>query len=1444
MSPEGLPAARESAAPERRRIAVLVAGMHRSGTSAVARLLNLLGCDLPKTLMPAGIGNEAGHWESIAVSVLNDAILAAHGATWDDWRAIDPGWFETTDARAFRSRCLEVLAEEFGASPLFVLKDPRLCRLLPLWLPVLETAAIEPRVVIPVRNPFDVAASLQARNEMEPGFAQLLWLRHALDAEFGSRGVARVFVRYDEVLGDWRASVSSLGAALDLSWPRDVEEVASDVAAFLRPSLRHHDVPDSAVLDDQTVAGWIRETFAILDAACRDRHRPLDTAALDRVRTALGEADPLFRPVVERAREDVRRAVAHAEALSAEAGTVRAQCAELEAAIRSSEQELVSEREFVREREREILALRGDVERRDLVIAEREKMLAAASDLVAQCNLSLSEQRAVLSERDSTIARLEAALAHREAALAQREAALAQRDTALAQRDTAVAQRDTAVTQRDAAVSEHEIRLSLREDDLQQARQRGAELERALAERESAFALERRERDAEIAGLREDVEGLRRQRNVDAQVSESELARRAETIATLEATVIALRSSTSWRITAPLRFVRRMAGRVGSRPAFPPARAAGRTAAERRLMSGAGGSRATLRRLAEAVLPKRLVDRVVTWRVARTIVVPSGLFDSEWYLARNPDVRTKGADPVRHYLVHGWREGRDPHPQFSTSGYLDRYLDVRMAGSNPLVHYLLHGRAEGRSPRPDVWRPPSSLPSGDGARPPLSEPPDRTGSVERRPGTASTGLAGAAKARALRYIVARHGGDSAAAYGDLFDAAAGEAGDREADLERRLLARARSAAQRASAAEPEVSVVVPMFDNVLVTLACAVSVLEVGSRRPFELVIADDCSPDARAELFGTIGGCVRHVRQATNLGFLRNCNRAAAETRGACLVFLNNDTLVLPGWLDALIDLLDEHADVGLVGSKLLNADATLQEAGGIFWRDGSAWNYGRGQEPGLPEFNYRKEVDYVSGAAMALRRSVWDRLSGFDEAFAPAYCEDADLAFRVRAEGLSVVYQPRSEVFHLEGLSHGREIGTGIKAFQTVNQRKLHERWRAVLEEEHFDSGTDVVLARDRSRNRVRILVVDHYVPQWDRDAGSRTMHGFMKMLVERGFHVAFWPDNLHEDPEYTPALQDLGVEVIYSASYRNRFPEWFAERAGHTRYVLLSRPHVAEKYIGEVKQHPGVKVLYYGHDLHHRRMAGEYRLEPSESLMADIEAMRDCEYGIVRRADVSLYPSQEEVDVLRAALPSGVRVEPVPAYVFDEADLAAGAAALDRHMERGTAELLFVGGYRHGPNVDAVLWFAEAVMPELRRIATGVRFHIVGSNVPAAVAALAGPDIVVHGRVSDDALTRLYAEADLVVAPLRFGGGVKGKVVEAMAKGRPIATTSIGAQGIDDPEAMLFLGEDAGSFASAVRHALADRDEAVRRARRGLDFVRRHYTAEAVAASFASFMPELSV
>jgi GT2 family glycosyltransferase len=247
------------------------------------------------------------------------------------------------------------------------------------------------------------------------------------------------------------------------------------------------------------------------------------------------------------------------------------------------------------------------------------------------------------------------------------------------------------------------------------------------------------------------------------------------------------------------------------------------------------------------------------------------------------------------------------------------------------------------------------------------------------------------------------------------------------------------------------------------------------------------------------------------------------AAARGRQVVLLNNDTLVLPGWLEALLAPFGRDG-VGLVGAKLINWDGTLQEAGGIYWRDGSAWNFGRGGDVRAPAFNYLKDVDYCSGAAIALPRGVWDALGGFDEHYLPAYCEDADLAFRVRAMGLRCVYQPRAEVVHHEGRSHGRDVAAGVKAYQVANQAKLRERWAGALAG-HYDNAQNVLRARDRSFERPHILVIDHYVPKVDQDAGSRSVFSMIGALVESGWAVTFWPDNLHEDPDYTPLLQAMG-------------------------------------------------------------------------------------------------------------------------------------------------------------------------------------------------------------------------------------------------------------------------------------------------------------------------------
>jgi GT2 family glycosyltransferase/SAM-dependent methyltransferase len=658
-----------------------------------------------------------------------------------------------------------------------------------------------------------------------------------------------------------------------------------------------------------------------------------------------------------------------------------------------------------------------------------------------------------------------------------------------------------------------------------------------------------------------------------------------------------------------------------------------------------------------------------------------------------------------------------------------------------------------------------------------------------------------------------------------------------------LSARSRHLASIHYSREPDVSIVIPVFNNLCLTLTSIVSILENVGSTAIEIIIGDDASTDATRGTVGAIGGCVRLVRHETNRGFLHNCNQTAAHARGRIIVLLNNDTLVMPGWLEGLCQPLTADPKIGFTGSKLLNGDGTLQEAGGILWRDGSAWNFGRGGDPRAPEFNYLKDVDYVSGASIALRAETWQALGGFDPHFAPAYCEDSDLAFRVRAQGLRVVYAPASEVIHHEGRSHGRDVASGHKAHQVINNAKFLERWKSVLNAEHFDNGTNVLTARDRSGQKPHILVIDHYVPEYDRDAGSRTMMAFLRVFVDAGFQVSFWPDNLHRSPAYTEVLQAMGIEVIYGPSFVDKFDDWLSDRASVLKYVLLSRPHIAPRYLDALEYYPEIFTLYYGHDLHFKRLEQQYELSGDPGLVMEIEKVRAQELDICRRVSVPLYPTEPEVECLRGLLGPRTKAMAVPAYVFDHTRLAR-AATRTYLQERGQPEtLLFVGGFAHGPNADGVIWLVNEVMPIIARGRASPVLQVVGSGAPREVAELAGEHVRIVGRVSDEDLEALYARASVAVAPLRYGGGIKGKVIEAMAHGVPLATTSVGAQGIAAADDLSFVGDDPEAFAAAVVQALDDRREAERRAARALAFIGANYTPAAIRRVLGSVMPELA-
>ena len=838
------------------------------------------------------------------------------------------------------------------------------------------------------------------------------------------------------------------------------------------------------------------------------------------------------------------------------------------------------------------------------------------------------------------------------------------------------------------------------------------------------------------------------------------------------------------------------------------------------------------------------------WREGRD---PHPLFTNDWYLAQNPDVAAHGAmSPLDHYLLHGWREGRRPNPLFDPRPYLDRYPDVEAADFEPLTHFILYGEGEGRELTIDGWSQVLQDVATQGGplhvmQRLLREPP---GDLPQPPSSGHDEVLTPAPwpptpvddfwpTQTMREMIAETYGEPLLSRIWYLLSLMNRWQDRQAEFAssedcRQLLARLRVRANAVIPAEdhvPSATVIIPVYNNVLDTLLCLASLLELDERHDFEVIVADDGSSDATAALVTTVGGMVRYVRQPRNLGFLGNCNGAAAQALGKTIVLLNNDTLVFTGWLDGLLDPFQQFSDVGLVGSKLINWDGTLQEAGGIFWRDGSAWNFGRNQDLMAPEFNYLKDVDYCSGASIAVPASIWREVGGFDPIYSPAYCEDSDLAFRLREAGYRTLYSPFSEAVHHEGRSHGRDVKSGTKAYQARNQELLLERWRPVLESEHYPNAENVLRARDRSFARHHVLVIDHYVPQPDRDAGSRTMFDFLQVLVQAGHAVTFWPDNLWRDPEYTAGLQKLGIEVIYGRRYRDGFEQFLVDRKGLYDMVLLSRPHISVNYVDAIRRLSDARVVYYGHDVHFTRMMAERELTGRPVEDDEVLAMKAQELGICNASDLVLFPSAEEKKLIAGLVHPGVEVRSIPAYRYLEEELAeARKTILTRADDREPLHLLFVGGFGHSPNVDGALWFCQSVMPLLRS-GRKVRLSIAGSRPPAEVLALQAADIEVLGFVSDDCLRSLYRQAHIAVAPLRFGAGVKGKVIEAMARGCPVVTTGVGAQGIQGADELMFIGDRADALAAQVLRAAEPR-MGRERALAALDFIERQYSAQAMA------------
>lgn len=615
-------------------------------------------------------------------------------------------------------------------------------------------------------------------------------------------------------------------------------------------------------------------------------------------------------------------------------------------------------------------------------------------------------------------------------------------------------------------------------------------------------------------------------------------------------------------------------------------------------------------------------------------------------------------------------------------------------------------------------------------------------------------------------------------------------------------------------AAPLVSIIVPCHNQFHFTYHCLASLLLARTKVPFEVVVVDDGSTDRTTSLEQLVTG-IRVLRHDVAQGFVAAVNAGAAVASGRYVLPLNNDVEVCNGWLEELLWPFTQCEGVGMTGAKLVYPDGRLQEAGCVVWGDGEVWNYGRKGNADDPRYSYTRQADYLSGACILVPKPLWEELGGFDSAFAPAYYEDTDLAFRIRDKGLKTVYTPLGRVIHFEGASNGTSTDDGVKRHQVLHAPLFRRRWFNSYR--HHGKQRDRV---DQEKDRgvyQRALLIDAQTPTPNHDAGSYAAVQEMRLLQSLGFQITFAPQSMRHAGSYTQDLQRMGVECVY-APFFTSIAQLLQQRGDEFDLVYVTRYNVAEHVIEHVRRYaPRAKLVLNNADLHFLRELRAAMAAGDAKLKERAFATRDAELAVMRKVDLVLSYNTVEHAVIQSHNADSTRVMTCPWVV----EMPASVAPFE--SRRGIA---FLGGFRHPPNLEAMRYFADQVMPELRKRAPEIVLTVFGSHIDEEVRALEGPNLRVHGYV--ESVTEVYQTARVFIAPLVSGAGIKGKVISALAHGIPCVLSEIAAEGIGLREGYeALIARRPAEWVEAIISTYSDRDRWQRMSGAASAFSDRHYS-----------------
>jgi len=616
---------------------------------------------------------------------------------------------------------------------------------------------------------------------------------------------------------------------------------------------------------------------------------------------------------------------------------------------------------------------------------------------------------------------------------------------------------------------------------------------------------------------------------------------------------------------------------------------------------------------------------------------------------------------------------------------------------------------------------------------------------------------------------------------------------------------------------PLVSVVIPVHNKYDLTLQCLRALQNNADITPYEIIVVNDASGDWTKTALSNIRG-IRVINVQDNLGYLRATNLGISATRGKYVALLNNDTIPISGWLDRLVSELECDSQIGIAGAKLLYPNMQVQELGSQIFSDGSGWNLGKYADHFLPEHSFTREVDYVSAAAIIVRSDLLAKTKGFDELYIPAYYEDVDLAMQARKNGLKVVAVHDAFVIHIEGGSHGTNTNRGIKQFQEVNKSKFIEKWREELVQ-HWDSNDGPRLESKRNSKGI-VLIYDSQIPQGLRDAGSQRAVQIATELSDLEFHVIYFSPNQSVSIIDVIKFRDEGIEIhtnhdMLIASLENR--------VNRIRGIWFQRISVAKTFFDVIhKKFPNVPIIFDTIDLVSSRVRHE-TLQDTKSEMTLREATR-LEDKFTSQSSITLTVSEDEKRVLQSRVPSA-KIETLW--------MAYGTVKDSTYKDNLENIGLFVGNFRHTPNKISLTWFIGEVLPKIRLINNDFILNVIGTGLsPNEITNLRIEGVNFLGFVDD--LGPAYESAKVVVIPLQYGAGIKGKTCEALSHSSVVVSTTFGVEGLSLTDGIEYLlADNAEDFAHQVNRVLSDEELRKEMSQAALNFSRDKLSRDSFSA-----------